>query len=253
MPTSWLTSSTLNPRTWLLCAAAVAFAGGCSDSNGLNLGDAGVDAKRGTDAKARTDARVACEQAGGSCVAVYPGTCTSGTVVSLSCGSGVGTECCMPGGGGGSSGTGGRGGLGGRTGSGGASGAGGTHASGGASGTGGRPGTTCQQAGGSCVPLIPGCQSGIVVSLSCESGLGAECCMPGGKDAGIDSGKQKLTELCTATGGEVTTELCCSGAADFPDTCGTGACGCAPSASRVTSICACSAGCFSRTFGCLTK
>ncbi len=46
-------------------------------------------------------ALVACTTAGGSCVAVAPGTCpapaTIGSATVYSCGSGVGTECCLPG------------------------------------------------------------------------------------------------------------------------------------------------------------
>jgi hypothetical protein len=41
-----------------------------------------------------------CELAGGVCVAVYPGSCPNGTVLNLSCGDGVGVECCLPGDGG---------------------------------------------------------------------------------------------------------------------------------------------------------
>jgi hypothetical protein len=288
MPTSRFASSLLNPRTWLLCAAAVALAEGCNDSSGLNLkGDAGVDAKQGADAKSESDVGLACEQAGGSCVAVYPGACASGTVVGLACGPGVGTECCMPGGQGGSSGTGGSGaargsggasgtggalssggasgtggapssggtsGTGGTRGSGGANGTGGTRGSGGANGTGGQPGTTCQQAGGSCVAVLPGaCASGLVVDFSCGAGIGAECCMPGSRDGGIDSGHPNLAELCTATGGVVTTQLCCSSASDFPQTCNVGGCSCSPSSSKNISVCACATGCFNQTVGCTTK
>jgi hypothetical protein len=41
--------------------------------------------------------QTACEQAGGSCVALAPGSCTNGSVGGYSCGSGLGLECCMPG------------------------------------------------------------------------------------------------------------------------------------------------------------
>jgi hypothetical protein len=42
----------------------------------------------------------ACQAAGGSCVALSPGSCANGTVVdanTFSCGGGLGVECCMPG------------------------------------------------------------------------------------------------------------------------------------------------------------
>ena len=213
MPTSRLASSMLNPRTWLLCAAAVALAGGCNDSSGLNLkGDAGVDAQRGTDAKTGTDTGVTCEQAGGSCVAVYPGTCASGTVVSYSCGSGVGTECCMPGGNGGANGTGGSAGSGGRSGTGGSAGSGGSagtggiggsRGSGGSAGTGGATGVACEKAGGSCVAVYPGsCASGTVVAISCGPGIGAECCMLGGNGGASGTGGTRGSGGSSGTGGQ---------------------------------------------------
>jgi hypothetical protein len=40
----------------------------------------------------------------------------------------------------------------------------------------------------------------------------------------------------------VTSGLCCLGASDFPNTCGLGACGCAPAASHEVSLCACPSG-----------
>ncbi|MCK6555726.1 hypothetical protein L6Q96_14310 [Candidatus Binatia bacterium] len=52
---------------------------------------------------------------------------------------------------------------------------------------------------------------------------------------------------CLASGGSVSTTLCCSSAPDFPDMCEIGACGCAPMFSRNVPTCDCGLGrCFSR-------
>ena len=52
---------------------------------------------------------------------------------------------------------------------------------------------------------------------------------------------------CIASGGTVSTAVCCSTAPEFPDTCGIGSCGCSPQFSREVSICECSPGaCFNR-------
>ena len=127
----------------------------------------------------------------------------------------------------------------------------------------------CTQAGGSCVGVLPGaCASGIVnLSLSCGSGVGTECCLPGGaggstgaggaggsmgRDAGIDGGNQTLAELCTATGGLVASGLCCASNSGFPEMCqGVGACSCGPTGSKTISVCDCGTGCFSQTLGCV--
>jgi hypothetical protein len=61
-------------------------------------------------------------------------------------------------------------------------------------------------------------------------------------------------DLCTTSGGTVSTQLCCSSAADFRDTCTTavGACGCAPSSSVVVSVCTCpNGGCYLPGYGCV--
>jgi hypothetical protein len=47
---------------------------------------------------------------------------------------------------------------------------------------------------------------------------------------------------CTASGGAVTTSLCCAGSGDFPNTCLIGACGCAPSSSHEVKVCNCPTG-----------
>jgi hypothetical protein len=52
-------------------------------------------------------------------------------------------------------------------------------------------------------------------------------------------GPSPLAQACVEAGGSVTTGLCCAGASDFPETCGIGACGCAPSASREVARCEC--------------
>jgi hypothetical protein len=53
---------------------------------------------------------------------------------------------------------------------------------------------------------------------------------------------------CVASGGTVTTAMCCATAPDFPDTCAIGACGCSPQSSHDVGFCDCGAGaCFDRT------
>jgi len=50
---------------------------------------------------------------------------------------------------------------------------------------------------------------------------------------------------CLASGGTVTSAMCCASIGDFPDTCAIGACGCAPAASHAVHVCECAAGsCF---------
>ena len=240
-------------------------AGGCQTKNNT-LGSGGMDAgKSGQKDVATEDTSAAvnaCTQAGGSCVAVYPGTCASGVVnSSLSCGPGVGSECCLPGGAGGSNGTGG------------SSGAGGMNGTGGRNGTGGNtavPANACTEAGGTCVTGAPGSCSGATNSLSCGPGIGGICCIPGGaggstgtggstgaggsigRDAGIDGGNLTLAELCTSTGGLVASGLCCASTSDFPEMCqGVGACSCGPTSSKTISVCDCGTGCFSQTLGCV--
>jgi hypothetical protein len=75
-------------------------------------------------------------------------------------------------------------------------------------------------------------------------------------DASIDGDASMAgaAELCTSTGGTVTTANCCAnGVASFPDTCIIGACGCAPASSVTIMICSCAAGCFSPGVGCVAK
>lgn len=46
-------------------------------------------------------------------------------------------------------------------------------------------------------------------------------------------------ERCLASGGTVTSGLCCIGVGDFPDTCAIGVCGCAPDFSEEALLCDC--------------
>ena len=54
-----------------------------------------------------------------------------------------------------------------------------------------------------------------------------------GSDGGAAAG-------CIQSGGSVQMGLCCGASADFPDTCGIGACSCAPSSSHMIMECICS-------------
>jgi len=50
---------------------------------------------------------------------------------------------------------------------------------------------------------------------------------------------------CLASGGTVTSAMCCASTGDFPDTCEVGACGCSPDASHEVRACVCGTGtCF---------
>jgi hypothetical protein len=129
--------------------------------------------------------------------------------------------------------------------SGGASGSGGMGpvASGGASGSGGTPAT-----GGE--PYIgtgsPGGQSGSGGSAGAGGSLGT------GGSSTSDAGGS-LAELCSTTGGTISSQLCCASdlVSDFPDSCSVGACSCAPTSSKMVSTCSCKAGtCFDHVLGC---
>ena len=53
---------------------------------------------------------------------------------------------------------------------------------------------------------------------------------------------------CLATGGTLSTALCCASAPEFPDTCVMDACSCTPESSREVALCDCGArSCFYRT------
>ena len=60
-----------------------------------------------------------------------------------------------------------------------------------------------------------------------------------------------LSALCTSTGGQLGQSLCCGAVGDFPNTCLTGACGCAPASSHTIATCTClNGGCFDPSYGC---
>jgi hypothetical protein len=44
---------------------------------------------------------------------------------------------------------------------------------------------------------------------------------------------------CVASGGTVSMNLCCAASGDFPNTCGIGACSCAPASSHMIMVCVC--------------
>lgn len=72
-------------------------------------------------------------------------------------------------------------------------------------------------------------------------------------DAGALDGSEPMTaaELCTSTGGSVTSGLCCAATGDFPSSCSVGACGCAPGSSHEIQKCECpSSTCFDPGVGC---
>lgn len=59
---------------------------------------------------------------------------------------------------------------------------------------------------------------------------------------------ENFEENCIASGGALTTSLCCKSVQDFPDTCLIGACGCSPLESHEIKVCDCGEGmCFNGT------
>ena len=85
-------------------------------------------------------------------------------------------------------------------------------------------------------------------------GRGCRPAIPDGAAPDGDASMAGAAELCTSTGGIVTTANCCAnGVASFPDTCIIGACGCSPASSVTIMICSCAAGCFSPDVGCVAK
>ncbi|MFA5747115.1 MAG: hypothetical protein WC926_03490 [Candidatus Paceibacterota bacterium] len=66
-----------------------------------------------------------------------------------------------------------------------------------------------------------------------------------------ETGSQDETgasQACLASGGRVSTSLCCKSAGDFPNSCLIGACGCSPDNSKAVMICECGDGkCFDGT------
>ena len=68
----------------------------------------------------------------------------------------------------------------------------------------------------------------------------------------VDAATPTDDQLCTASGGTVTTASCCmNGVASFPDTCSIGSCGCPPASSHTIATCDCPGGCFSPGVGCV--
>jgi hypothetical protein len=141
------------------------------------------------------------------------------------------------------------------------------------------PGTTCGcSAVGCCMPfnrcadggrancsgpvacMAPQPNCGPLYSLSytgvCYEGCvrPSECAsVDGGQDAAPNGDASSPAALCTATGGQVSSALCCNSATDFPNSCATGACGCATSNSHTVSTCTCAAGCFMPGVGCVVQ
>ncbi|MSQ85008.1 MAG: hypothetical protein EXR77_19395 [Myxococcales bacterium] len=61
--------------------------------------------------------------------------------------------------------------------------------------------------------------------------------------AAVDTGAEVAPgNPCTAAGGTIATQKCCSSASDYPNTCAIGACGCGPAASKDVATCNCGAG-----------
>jgi hypothetical protein len=111
----------------------------------------------------------------------------------------------------------------------------GPSATGGTNGSGGAPSTGGTYYIGN---TAPGGQSGSGGS----SGTGGSST----SDAGGN-----LADLCSTTGGTISTQSCCSSAANFPNSCEVGACGCSPTNSKTISMCLCKSGtCFDPAVGC---
>lgn len=176
---------------------------------------------------------------------------------------------------GGVTGTGGRVGTGGNTGVGGVAGTGGRVGTGGNTGVGGISGSG--GAGGAADAALDAHACPPITDVYCTYVLDAYGCMvcaPGGTggmggttgqggtggtktdDAGqpdvqVSSDASALASLCTSTGGQINTGLCCTSAGDFPDSCMIGACGCSPTSSHTVATCTCpNGGCFSTKTGC---
>jgi hypothetical protein len=83
------------------------------------------------------------------------------------------------------------------------------------------------------------------LSFSCVGGVWTDTLGPGPTCEGpADAGPLG----CESSGGHLTTSQCCLSASDFPETCGAGACSCAPANSHSVQVCQCPAGlCFDGT------
>jgi hypothetical protein len=184
-------------------------------------------------------------------------------------------------------GTGGRGGTGGATGTGGTAGSGGNTGTGGTGGSTGKTcggfagllcaaGEFCETPAGSCnepegsgncaikpqvcstlSQPVCGCDGKTYPNDCYRLAFGASkshdgaCATDGGQDVGPAFDALSPAALCTATGGTVSSSLCCSATADFPNSCLVGACGCAPDYSHTISTCDCTTGCFLPGYGCV--
>jgi hypothetical protein len=119
---------------------------------------------------------------------------------------------------------------------------------------------TCTCPGASCFSQTAGCtysgKPGTGGSGGTLDGGPADAPGTGGSDGGksdlaTSSDGLSQAELCVATGGQVTSGPCCGSAGDFPNSCLTGACGCALANSHTVATCTCpSGGCFVPSVGC---
>jgi len=123
-------------------------------------------------------------------------------------------------------------------------------ATGGTTGSGGVPG-----------PSVTGGATGAGGSLGTggtyyirNTGPGGEPGSGGSSGAGGSSTSDAggtLAELCSTTGGTISSHSCCLSASDFPNSCSVGACGCSPTDSKTVSTCDCKTGtCFDPGHGC---
>jgi len=105
-------------------------------------------------------------------------------------------------------------------------------------------GTTTPTDSGSDVTTDSGTDSAPVDSAtdSAPADSGADSATSdSGSDSATDSATTDsgLAAACTASGGTVASATCCLSTGDFPNTCTTGACGCAPSSSHSVQTCNC--------------
>ena len=135
------------------------------------------------------------------------------------------------------------------------------------------PGTTCGCAAAGCCQLFNRCADGgranctgpvaclapqpvcVAPYVLSYTNVCFEGCVLQSECAGVDAGSgidaSSSATLCTTTGGQVSSALCCNSAADFPNSCLTGACGCALASSHTVSTCNCAVGCFMPAYGCV--
>ncbi|MCX6226982.1 MAG: hypothetical protein NTV01_19905 [Bacteroidia bacterium] len=67
----------------------------------------------------------------------------------------------------------------------------------------------------------------------------------GGTLMEVTTESARKENICSLSGGKISTSLCCQSSGDFPNSCLIGACGCAPSASHEVKVCDCGDGkCF---------